>query len=429
MSYAPEPTGIGPYTAGLAEMLVRRGAAVDVIAGIPHYPTWRVRAEDRWRLRQRETRNGVAIRRARHYVPRRQSALTRALWEGTFLLNAGLMRLAAAPDVVVAVSPSLSSAAVGARLAARHDVPFAVVVQDLVGQAALQSGVSGGGTVAGATARLEASVLRRADLVAVCSDTFRRQLLDYGVAADRIRLLPNWSHIDRPQGDRAETRRRLGWSDDAFVVLHTGNMGLKQDLDNVIEAARLVGRADPNVLVVLMGDGNQRAHLEAAGADVPNLRFMDPAGDEDYPDTLRAADLLLVNERPTVGEMSLPSKLTSYFSVGRPVLAAVADDGACARELAATGGAAHRVDAGQPQMLAAAMSTLRQQPEVLAAMGEAGADYAERTLGQAAAARRVSDLATELVLLHEKTRTMVGLASPRPVIDRAGDRASMAPAE
>jgi hypothetical protein len=52
INYAPEPTGIGPYTTGMAEGLARRGWGVDVITGFPHYPWWRIPEEHRT-LRER----------------------------------------------------------------------------------------------------------------------------------------------------------------------------------------------------------------------------------------------------------------------------------------------------------------------------------------------------------------------------------------
>ena len=44
INYSPELTGIGPYTAGLAEHLAARGDEVTVITGLPHYPDWRIAA-------------------------------------------------------------------------------------------------------------------------------------------------------------------------------------------------------------------------------------------------------------------------------------------------------------------------------------------------------------------------------------------------
>ena len=396
MSYAPEPTGIGPYTAGMAEMLVGHGALVEAVTGVPHYPSWDLRPEDRWVLRRREELNGVEVRRVRHHVPARQSALRRLLWEGTFLANAALVRPTRRPDVVLGVSPSLSGLVVARRAARRHGAPWAAVVQDLVGLAARQSGLRTGGPVAEAAARIEGGALLSADLVAVVSDTFRRQLSAYGVSDDRVRLLPNWSHIAAPSRSRDDVRRQLGWPRGTFVVLHSGNMGLKQDLGNVVEAGRLLSGV-PDVLLVVMGDGNQRSALEEAAVGVDRVRLLPPVPDDLYPDVLKAADLLLINERPTVGDMSLPSKLTSYLSVGQPVLAAVSADGACARESARTGGAVLRVDPGSPAALAQAVLDLRARAAELPGMGRAGRAYAQRALGHETAAANVLALVSELL--------------------------------
>lgn len=396
MSYAPEPTGIGPYTAGLARTLVESGAAVDVVAGMPHYPTWRLRPEDRWRLRREEVLDGVRVHRARHFVPHRQTILGRLAWEGTFLANAGAIALRERPDVVIGVTPSLSGGVIGARTARRHGAPFGVVVQDLVGKAARQSGIAGGGRVASSAGAVERWVLSQAAQVAVVSESFRPQMQEYGLDPGRVRLLRNWTHIGAGSRERASVRGLLGWAEDDFVVLHTGNMGLKQGLHNLLAAARALG-PDSGVRVVLMGDGNQRRSLEQAGQDIANLSIVDPVDGDLYPDVLRAADLLVVNELPSVGDMSLPSKLTSYFSAGRPVLAAVSADGACARELASTGGAGVRVEPDRPQELADAVRALREDPVDLKRRGALGADYASRVLGRSAAAHEVRELVRSLI--------------------------------
>jgi glycosyltransferase involved in cell wall biosynthesis len=256
--------------------------------------------------------------------------------------------------------------------------------------------MQGAGRMSGAAASVEGGALRAASQVAVVSEGFRAHVAAYGVPADRIRLLPNWAHIPAPSRPRDEVRRQLGWGDSTFVVLHTGNMGLKQDLGNVVEAARLLsGRAD--VRVVLMGDGNQRAALEAQGGGVPGLSFLAPVDGDLYPDVLRAADLLLVNERSTVGDMSLPSKLTSYFSTGSPVLAAVGADGSCAREVARTEGAAVRIDAEDPQRLADTILELAADPARRERMGAAAQVYADRHLGRGSASASVRSFVAALL--------------------------------
>ncbi len=397
INYQPEPTGIAPYTTGLAEHLAGIARSVTVLTGLPHYPSWQVPDQYRGRLRRRDlVTDRMRVVRHAHYVPGRQTVFTRAGYEMTFLANV-LTSPAPAPDLVLAVSPSLGGAVAGACVATRFGAPLITVVQDLMAKAAGQSGISGGGSVSGMTAKLERYALRRSTLVAPVSEAFIPPLRDYGVPADRIRVLPNWAHITPAPYDVAGARRQLGWSDDGVIALHTGNMGLKQDLGNVISAARLL-RSRSDISFILLGDGSQRAALEVQAADLPNVRFVDPLTEQLYPQALAAADLFLVNERASVGDMSLPSKLTSYLSAGRPVLAAVGSDGATARELERTAGAAMRVEPGAPHALAESVTILAADARQREGMAAAGRAFADAYLGQAAAMERVTALVNEALL-------------------------------
>jgi putative colanic acid biosynthesis glycosyltransferase WcaI len=388
INYAPEPTGIAPYTTGMAEHLAERTRSTTVVTGVPHYPNWTVEPRYRRVLRATEPAGALTVRRLRHHVPASQTALTRAAYEGSFLGQALAVRFDASPDLIVAVTPSLGGAVAGARLARRHGARLLVVVQDLMAKAAAQSGMSGGGRVAGATARLEQWALSQADEVAIVSEAFRGQLHEYGVPDSRISLLPNWTHIGSVSLTTEQARASLGWEPGGFVVLHTGNIGLKQDLGNMVEAARqCADQADTRFVIV--GDGSQRALVEAQAAGLPNLTFVDPVAGDAYPTVLAAADVLVVNERPSVGDMSLPSKLTSYLSAGRPILAAVSEEGATARELSRTAGAALRIAPGDPALFAAAVRKLCDDAASRSHMAAAGTAYAERTLSRAAAMTRL----------------------------------------
>src|SRR5699024_3086421 len=105
------------------------------------------------------------------------------------------------------------------------------------------------------------------------------------------------------------------------LILHAGNMGRKQGLANVVRAASVVGPDEPLVFV-LLGDGSERTALEALAEGSNKIRFVSSLHQDEFPLALAAADALLVNELPGVKEMALPSKLTSYFAAGRPIIAA-----------------------------------------------------------------------------------------------------------
>src|SRR3954447_11613818 len=107
INYWPEESGIGPYSAGLAEHLAKSGNQVTALTGMPHYPEWRIHDGYR-RFSLTESHNGVRVERRRNYVPGRQSALRRAAYEATFVAAALPYFGKPKPDVVVGVIPGLS---------------------------------------------------------------------------------------------------------------------------------------------------------------------------------------------------------------------------------------------------------------------------------------------------------------------------------
>ncbi|MEU6082987.1 glycosyltransferase family 4 protein [Streptomyces sp. NPDC047108] len=390
-NYAPEQAGIGPYATQIAEHLAAEGDEVHVLAGMPHYPAWRTDPAYRGVWRTEERREGVLIHRRRHTVPAHQTAVRRALYEASILAHS----LAAPPrtgrpDAVIAQLPSLAGGVAGARLARRYGVPYVPVVQDLMGAAAAQSGIRGGDRAAAAAGRVESHVLRRATLLGVIHETFVDKVVAMGVPRERIRLVPNWSHVARPSRPRAEMRARLGWREGRTVVLHSGNMGLKQGLEVLVDAAR----QDPAVHVVLMGDGNQREHLRSLGAGLPNLHFLPPADEAEFPDVLAAADVLAVTQRASVLDMSIPSKLTSYFAAGRPVVASVAEQGGTAAEVLRSE-AGVLVPPENPSALLAAVRKLAEDPDAADALGSRGPEYVDAHLSREAGLARITGLLDE----------------------------------
>jgi len=388
INYQPEKSGIAPYTTELAEHLVRQGHEVVVLTAMPSYPAWKVFEEYRGALRHRRVEHGVEVRRFRHYLPARQSAVLRAGYEFTYLAHAlSHGPLGRAPDLVLGVVPSLGGGVLAKLEAARYRRPYGLIVQDLMGPATTQSGISGGSAVAGATRFVEGWVARGAAGVAVISEGFRGYLERLGVNPDRIVHLPNWSHLRPVTESREQSRSRMGWLPGEQIVLHTGNMGLKQGLENLLEVARRAAIESPRSRFILLGDGNQRPTLENMARSIARVEFLDLVDDDVYPNVLAAADVLVVNERAGVADMSLPSKLTSYFAAGRAVVVAVPSGSATALE-AVRAKAALVVPAEDPGAFVAALLRLANHPDLATQLAANGVRYAADELTPAACLAR-----------------------------------------
>jgi glycosyltransferase involved in cell wall biosynthesis len=381
--YWPEDAGSAPYLTGLAEHLSERGHDVVVTTGFPHYPDWKSSANGR--VAANDAHNGVSIRRRWHYVPHSQSAAQRAAYELS-LLAFGLTAFPRKwrPNVVVGTCPSVAGGALAAAAAKRYRAPYGLVFQDLVGRAAAQSGVAGGARVAGLVRSMEVGLAKRAAGVAIIAEGFRAYLEEGGVSPENIWRLRNWTRRVEPAENVAETRRRFGWAQDDFICVHGGNMGHKQGLDNLLDTAALLG--DGRVRIALVGDGNDRARLAGLASErrLTNVDFIPMQSPGNWEATMQAADLLLVNQRASVTDMSLPSKLTSYFAAGRPVIAAASADSETAAEIEAAG-AGLIVPPGDPAAFRDAISTLEQDRSRAETLGASGSAYAESRLSRTSA--------------------------------------------
>ncbi|MDQ7876675.1 glycosyltransferase [Microbacterium sp. QXD-8] len=376
INYAPEPTGIAPYTGGMAGALAARGWRVQVVTTHPHYPWWKVQdGYGGWT--RTETRDLVDVTRLRHYVPRRHTMVDRALSELTFGLRATLARWHR-PDTVVLVSPAMISSRLAAVRAALTGVPTIVWVQDIYTLGARETGAVSHG--AQGIAALERGLMNSADRVVAIHDRFRRVLQEDLSVATPVDVVRNWSHVKTDGAGRdSALRRELGWGDEDVVVLHAGNIGAKQGLENVVDASIEAARRGSHVKFVLLGDGNQRPALEAMGA-CSRLQFLDPLPDGAFERALASADILLVNERPGLTEMAVPSKLTTYFATGLPVIAAV-DPSSITHDEVCAAGAGPCVAAGDPSALVDAAERLAADPAGAQAFGQAARSYRDAHLG------------------------------------------------
>jgi colanic acid biosynthesis glycosyl transferase WcaI len=378
-NYWPEPTGIAVYTTDLAEALKSNQHQVTVLTSLPHYPWWRVPAEFAHLGEGVTSHNGVEVIRAKHLVPPKMNALLRMRFEFSLWWN--LKRVSKRFknnefDVVIGCMPTVAAGVIGNNISKRLGVPFGLIVQDLSGAGAKQSGLHGGALISKVAHLVEGSALHGADSLVVVSPAMRDVVVGLGVESKRVNQILNYSARTIDSVDKAKARKKFGWAESEFVVIHTGNMGAKQDLENVVKAAKALEQ-NSVVKIYLVGHGNQENTLKQLCAGRKNISVMAAVSDEDYSALLSAADLLLVNERSTQMEMSLPSKLTSYLYSERPVIAAVPRGGATWKFLE---GVSELVDAGDPNRLAEKIEELSKSQSKLNELAKLGSEFAIKHL-------------------------------------------------
>ena len=395
-NYWPEPTGIAIYTTDLSESLQVKGHQVSVLTSLPHYPWWKVPEEFAHLGEGTGTYNEVSVIRAKHLVPPKMNALLRMRFETSLWWN--LRRVSRQMvgnnfDLVIACIPTVAAGIVGKSIANKLGAPFGLIVQDLSGAGAKQSGLRGGAVISKIAHAVEGRALHAADSLVVVSPAMKDVVIGLGVESKRVNQILNYSARTIASEDKTSSRRKFDWVTEDFVVIHTGNMGAKQDLENVVRAAdALTGEA--KIKIYLVGHGNQENNLNALCNGKRNIAVMPAVPDEDYSSLLSAADLLLVNERSTQMEMSLPSKLTSYLYSERPVIASVPRGGATWKFL---DGVAELVEAGDPNALASKIEELSRNQSRLDELAKLGSAFAVKNLDPAVGRKKYLEWVQKLI--------------------------------
>jgi putative colanic acid biosynthesis glycosyltransferase WcaI len=379
INYRPEVTGIGPYTAGLAEHVVRCGHDVVVSTTFPHYPQWEWQPPmARWS--RTDPLDGVEVRRTRVILPRRAGARWRIAYDTSFaagtLLRSTMVRR---PDLVLCISPPVQAAFSCALLARKWRVPLVLLLQDLPLQAALSVGMMSPGAACRLGNWIERRAYGLAEKIVVINASFRRSLADQGVPAHKVVEIPNWANLDytAPGAPEPEMRQLLGAPNGEFLVLHCGNMGEKQGLRSAVLAAQIVSRRR-EVRLALVGDGAERRVLErmVVENDIRSVRLLPLQPAAVFPRMLASADALLLHQRAEVTDSVVPSKLLTYMAAAKPILAAASANSPAARLVSeARCGLVVRPD--DPSALADAMDELSGDAHRRRALGLAGRQFVQ----------------------------------------------------
>ncbi len=243
-----------------------------------------------------------------------------------------------------------------------------------------------------ATRRFSRGQCNALNAVVVPSTAMRDRLLSYGVTTP-LRVLPTGIPLSAfAGGSRARFRAAHGIDPNRPVAIFVGRLGHEKNISFLLHALTRVHRERPDALLLLMGEGPSRGHLEAEVErlglhnQVRFLGYLDRA--TELPDAYAAADLMVFASRTETQGLVL----LEAMAAGCPVLG-----------LAAMGTAdillpqrGCRVAADDANAFADDWLDLIKDPEALAALSAEAPIYAGEW-SAAAMARRMADLYRELL--------------------------------
>lgn len=323
INFSPELTGIGKYTGEMAYWFADQGDDVRVITAPPYYPEWQVHEGYRANWFSTEQHNNMQVYRCPLYVPQKVSTLKRLVHLASFSFSSFFPLLAQIcwkPDLVICVAPSLFCAPGALLLSKLTGCTSVLHIQDFEVDAMLGLGMARAGKVARLASSFEHWCLRSFKYVSTISHSMLAGAGTKGVKPESLLLFPNWSEIERfiavELAVVQELKNKFEIPTDHKVALYSGNIGEKQGLEVVIEAAKEL--SGQKILFLIVGNGAGKDKLEALATEqqLTNVRFFPLQPYELLPALLKLADCHLVVQKRGVADAVLPSKLTNILAVG-----------------------------------------------------------------------------------------------------------------
>jgi colanic acid biosynthesis glycosyl transferase WcaI len=266
------------------------------------------------------------------------------------------------PDLLLVVSPPLGQAVNAILLSRLWRIPYVFDVQDLQPDSAAELDMLPSWAL-GMLYKVEKAAYRHATLVTTLTNGMRKRIIDKDVPPEKVRLIEprvDNSLLDVGQIEGNAFRKRFGLGE-RFLVTHSGNMGVKQGLDVIVDAAALC-RSDHSMQFLLVGDGAvcERLQRRVAVLALDNVRFLPLLEEEDFRGLLAASDICLLTQQKSVSEIAFPSKVVTYFAAGCAVIGSVNSDSEIARTIRDSG-AGKIVAPEDARALLAAILELRDQ--------------------------------------------------------------------
>ncbi len=319
-SFYPDIEATGQLTTELAESLVKRGYEVTAIAGRSNYVQ-----QNEYLLIQKENYNGInIIRTAGTILPKRflffrlinlATYFIMAFFSGLFLKNK--------PDVIIAQTDPPLISLIGYFLSKVYNAKFIYYCQDIYPDVGIVSGRLRNPILNFILEKSNIFSYKVADKIIVIGKSMKERLINKGVDKSKIEIIHNWADVDNiyPVEKKDNPFIHENNLEKDFIVMYSGNIGLTQNLEGVINVAESL-KDFKDIKFVFIGDGANKIGLEKLIKDknITNIKLLPYQKKEDLKYSLSAADIHLIPFQKGLSGILIPSKIYNILFSGRPFI-------------------------------------------------------------------------------------------------------------
>ena len=342
--FSPDMAPTGVVMTRIVHEMAALGHELHVVTSLPWYREHAIESGWGGKLWRVEKTEWGSITRVHPFPGKtKQNLLRRAFGFVLFSAVVGLRSIVAGGlprrvHGVLSMSPPLTLGLTGWVTKLFRGGMLVFNIQDIFPDAAAQTGAITNKQILRGARWLERVSYERSDAVVLLSEDLKQNVAAKisGKFHNRLYVIPNFVDTSAivPGNRMTNYRRELG-IDDRVIVMYAGNVGFSQSLELVLAAAK----SFPSIAFVINGDGAARKSLQdkAENENIDNVHFADYQPIERLSEVLASGDIHVVPLKTGLASVSVPSKMYSILSAGRPVLAAIDSNTEIPRTLAESG--------------------------------------------------------------------------------------------
>ncbi len=318
----------------VALTLKKKGYEVEVLTGTPNYPHGNFYNGYKFWKKNDSSFHGINVYRSK-LIPRKKGGplmLSLNYISFVFFGFFKLMTINQKFDKILTFAPSPITVGILSSIAAiRFKAKSILWVQDLWPESVKVAGGIRNQLILSSLDYLTRLIYKFTDLIIIQSEFFEDYLINQRVSKNKIIYIPNYAEdfykITKPD---KTIKQRYG---DSFSIVFAGNIGEAQNLDVLVDAAKILIEDNINVKFIFIGDGRYKYSLKQY-VDKLNLSdsiiFMGYINPSEISEYFATADALFLSLKSAkIFSLTIPSKLQTYMACARPIIASI--DGVSAK--------------------------------------------------------------------------------------------------
>ena len=227
-------------------------------------------------------------------------------------------------DLIVYYSPTIFFGSLVKRLKKQFSCPSYLILRDIFPKWAVDAGVLKRGIAYKYFKLKERQNYEAADIIGIQSPANLRYFEENDLDKKYfLEVLFNWTTLAEKNIRPGGHRERLGLQG-KVVFIYGGNIGVAQDIDNIIRLAKNL-RNETTAYILLVGDGSEVPRFKSviASSGLNNIAIHDAVGQMEYLSLLSEFDIGLISLGRGLRTQNIPGKMLGYMYNSMPILASI----------------------------------------------------------------------------------------------------------